>query len=80
MAATPTNPSSSPATFARPICSRRPNDAAATQVTRGTAEMSRPASELEMCCSAFESISHGMPISIAANATRGIHNLNSGRT
>ena len=80
MAATPTSPSSRPAMFGRPICSRRPNAAAATQVTSGTAEMRRPASELEMCCSAFESINQGMPISIAANATSGSHNLSRGRT
>jgi hypothetical protein len=41
--------------------------------TSGTADISRPASELEICCSAVEIESQGMPISIRANMTRGLH-------
>lgn len=66
--------------FIGPICSRRPNAAAATHVTSGTAEIRSPASELEMCCSALESINQGMPISIAAKATSGTQSLSSGLT
>ena len=48
---------------------RRRSPSAIAAPTSGTPAMSSPASELEMCCSADPSATHGMAISTAANAT-----------
>jgi len=56
-----------------PILSRLPNRGAIKTPTNGTAEISRPARELDICFSAVEMDSQGTPISMSANIARGRH-------
>ena len=69
MNATPTMPMSMPSRPTGPKRSAPPVTRAIPAPTNGTPAISRPASELEMCCSADPSATHGMAISTAANAT-----------
>ena len=52
---------------------RRRSPARSPAPTSGTPAIRRPASELEMCCSAEPSATHGMAISTAAKATTQRH-------
>lgn len=66
--------------LATPRCSRLPSEVAITTPTSGTADTSRPASELVILCSALVSITQGTPISTAAKANSGIQLLNRPRS
>ena len=61
----------SPTRLDRPSRSRSPVVRAITAPTSGTAAMSSAVNELEMCCSAVPSKTHGIAISIAANTSSG---------
>src|ERR1700680_1492991 len=80
IADTPTTPSSKPPMLATPRCSRLPSEVAITTPTSGTAEMSRPASELVIFCSAPASMTHGIPIPPAAKPSKGTPLLNRPRS
>ncbi len=73
MSATPATPMSMPSRPTGPNRSAPPVASAIAAPTNGTPAISRPASELEMCCSAEPSATHGMAISTAAKATTQRH-------
>ena len=64
-AATPANPTKSPVSRRASKWSATPSARYATAPMRGTVAISRPASELEMRCSAWASSSHGTHSSTA---------------
>ena len=70
---------SSPAIPTRPNRSAPPVARAIDAPTSGTPAISRPASELEIRCSADPSATHGIAISTAANATTQRHRARTGR-
>ena len=69
IAPTPTRPINSPSRPNPVIRSAPPVASARAVPTRGTPAMSRPVSELDRCCSADPSITHGIAISTTAKAT-----------
>jgi len=70
----------SPIPLWTPIRSRAPVVRAISAPTSGTAAISNPVSELEMCCSATPRSIHGIAISMDANASTGTQCLRTGRS
>src|SRR5580658_1177721 len=65
----PTRPMASPRMRRQPWCSPVPVSTPMTTPMSGTVDTSRPESELEMCNSASERSTHGIPISMTVYAT-----------